>query len=77
MMSSFYIRGANSSVLIKLLEPTNVPSIDHHEAAREAEEMGILPGGTLLIYSVVEQDMELYNKLFTQDMADQLRSYAR
>lgn len=68
-MKSYYIRSQEGFCIVKLPDYPYVDSVLHHMAIDEAEERGICPGGTKIVYGVVEQDESWYNKFFTEDEA--------
>lgn len=70
---SYYIRGENSSCLVRVMDTGN--SAINADLARDAAvELGIYPSGHCLAYSVNDQEEEFYNKLFTEDEAKAMRS---
>lgn len=70
---SIYLRSAAGSCLVKVTD-TGISSVNNELAKDKAQEMGIYPAGTVLAYSVVEQDDYFYDKLITAEEAKEIVS---
>lgn len=72
---SYYIRGSEAtSALVKVYGISGVSSIDHHLATKEAREQGCMPAGTVIVYKVLDQEEGFYNRLITDEEAEEIRS---
>lgn len=84
-MISYYIRCSTGSTLVRIPESGLSELEKAHMAIEEAKEQGCLPeqskagdqvGVPFVIYQVVEQADEWYNRLFTEEEARAIRQDA-
>lgn len=74
------VRGGEQSALVKIwVDSDSTPEQIAHLATSEALEQGCMPSGTCIVYEVVEQDPFFYNRLWTEEDANNpdLRELAR
>lgn len=65
---SWYLRGENGSVLVKV-QDTGTAMLNAYLARDVAEEEGIVLEGCVIAYGVLDQDERLYNRWLTVDDA--------
>lgn len=68
---SIYLRSAAGSCLVRV-SSLGSGAAEAELAKDKAQELGIYPAGTVLAYSVVEQDDYFYDKLITAEEAKEI-----